>query len=173
MPAVRVGDLFEVGLVVADLEAAIQLYHLAFGYTFSCILEGVLPTRDPNGDSQPSLRLAVSRERDPLQLEFIEAQQGTHLVPPTGTGLHHLGYYVDDLEESSKHLEAVGIPFVRGGYSDVGAPDNWVYHEFDDGTLIELVDRASAPLRDALTRGEVPDSPMAHRLIRLTDGLGG
>ena len=36
-------DLFEIALVVPNLEEAIEHFHHAFGYTFSPIVEGVLP----------------------------------------------------------------------------------------------------------------------------------
>lgn len=162
------GDLFEIGLIVPNLEEAIEQFHRVFGYTFTLILDGVLPTRDEAGETVPPMRMAVSRETP--QLELLEAAPGTHLVPPKGTGLHHLGYYVDDLEGDSKRLSAMGIPFARGGFADDKFPAGWVYHEMADGTVIELVDRQTAPLRTMITVGQAPDSPMVKRAIRLTDG---
>jgi Glyoxalase/Bleomycin resistance protein/Dioxygenase superfamily len=164
-------DLFEIALVVPNLEEAIEHFHHAFGYTFSPIVEGVLPTRDHRGEAIPPLRMTVSRE--PPQLELMESMPGTDIVPPAGTGLHHLGYYVDDLEGESQRLQALGMPFLRGGFADTVFPAGWLYHAMADGTLIELVDRKTAPLRRSLVAGEVPDSPMVHRVIPLKDGLGG
>jgi catechol 2,3-dioxygenase-like lactoylglutathione lyase family enzyme len=162
------GDFFEIGLIVPNLEKAIEQFHEALGYTFTLIMEGTLPTRDADGDSVPPLRMAVSRESP--QLELVEAQPGTHLVPPGRNALHHLGYYVDDLEGESKRLTAKGIPFARGGFFGDVFPAGWVYHEMPDGTLIELVDRQQAPLRQMLMVGQTPDSPMVQGAIRLTDG---
>jgi hypothetical protein len=169
--AISPKDLFEIGLIVPSLEKAIEQFHYAFGYTFSPIVEGVLPTQDELGRSMPPLRMSVSREAP--QIELLEVAPGTHLTPPTGTGLHHLGYYVDDLVDESARLAATGAAFVRGGFADDIFPAGWVYHEMHDGTLIELVDRQTAPLRQALVAGRVPDSPMVHRFIPLADGLGG
>ncbi|MER7687228.1 VOC family protein [Streptomyces sp. NPDC097610] len=165
------GDMFEICFVVRNLEAAVEQYHKAFGYTFSVILDGVLPTREAatQEDSVPPLRMAVSREQHP-QIELLEAVPDTHLVPPTGTGLHHLGYYVDDLSAASEALAALGVPLVRGGVVDGVSPVSWAYHEMGDGTLIELVDRQSAPLRTMITVGQVPPSPWARQVIRLADG---
>jgi hypothetical protein len=162
------GDLFEIGLVVGNLEAAMEQFHKALGYTFSLIVDGVLPTRDNTGDTTPPMRMAVSRGQP--QLELLEAVPGTHLVPPAGTGLHHLGYYVDDLAASSQALAALGIPFTCGGFAGEACPVSWAYHEMADGTLIELVDRQTAPLRTMLTVGQAPDSPLVNRVIRLADG---
>ncbi|MFE6820878.1 hypothetical protein [Streptomyces sp. NPDC057690] len=39
-----------------------------------------------------------------------------------------------------------------------------------DGRLIELVDRQSALLRTMITVGQVPASPWARQVVRLTDG---
>jgi methylmalonyl-CoA/ethylmalonyl-CoA epimerase len=159
------GDLFEIALIVPNLEAAIDEFHRAFGYTFSPVLEGVLPTRDDHGDdSFPTFRMAVSRETTP-QLELLEAQPGTSIVPPTGTGLHHVGYYVDDLRGESEHLASLGLPFDCAGIANGDAPDGWVYHRMGDGTIVELVDRGRAPLRKALMEGYLPDSPWARRLV--------
>lgn len=168
---IRPEDMFEVGLVVPDLEAAIEQFNAMFGYTFSPILEGVLPTRHPDRDEVPAMRMAVTREHP--QLELLEAAPGTSIVPPSGTGLHHLGYYVDDLEAESQRLVELGIPLVRAGFSGEESPVNWVYHEMADGTLLELVDRRSVPLRKALIEGEVPESPWVTRLVPVAHGLGG
>jgi hypothetical protein len=147
-----------------------EQFHLAFGYTFSPILEGVLPTRDADGaDSFPPFRMAVTLETTP-QLELLEAQDGTAIVPPAGTGLHHLVYYVDDLSGESDRLTALGIPFECAGIADGSCPDGWVYHRMTDGTIIELVDRTRAPLRKKLMEGHLPDSPWAGRLVSAADG---
>ena len=162
------GDLFEIGLVVPDLEAAIEEFHHALGYTFSLIVDGVLPTRDENGDSTPPMRMAVSREQP--QLELLEAVPGTQLAAPAGTSMHHLGYYVDDLAASSRTLAALGMPLACGGFDGATSPVSWAYHKMADGTLIELVDRQTAPLRTMLTVGQAPDSPWIDHVIPLTDG---
>ena len=166
-------DLFEVCLVVPRLEDAIEEFHRAFGYTFSPILEGVLPTRDENGeDSRPPLRMAVSREFPP-QLELLEAQPDTSIVPPAGTALHHLGFYVDDLPGASARLDALGIQFQCAGVANGDAPDGWVYHQMADGTVIELVERERIPLRKMLTEGRLPDSPWARRVVPVGERRGG
>ncbi|MDT3442241.1 MULTISPECIES: VOC family protein [unclassified Pseudofrankia] len=163
------GDLFEIGLIVPDIETSIEQFHKAFGYTFAVVVDGVLPTRDADGDTVPPMRIAVSREVSP-QIELLEAVPGTHLVAPAGTGLHHLGYYVDDLQAASDALAALGIPFARGGFHEDVFPASWVYHEMADGTVIELVDRQSAPARAMLTVGQIPDSPMIEGATPLDDG---
>ena len=162
MPIVP-GDLFEICYIVPDIEAAMDRFSRAFGYTWSPILEGVLPMRDADGDSTPPFRMAVSRETP--QIELLETQPGTALVPPAGTGLHHVGYYVDDLAAESDRLASLGFPLDRAGNADGTVPDGWVYHRMDDGTLVELVDRARKPLRDSLIAGQMPDSPWAKRLV--------
>ncbi|HYB81567.1 MAG TPA: VOC family protein [Mycobacterium sp.] len=162
------GDLFEIALVVPNLEAAIDQFHRALGYTFSVIVDGVLPTRDAAGDSMPPMRMTVSREHP--QLELLESAPGSHLVAPAGTGLHHLGYYVDDLTASSAALTALGIPLLCCGFIERVSPASWAYHRMRGGTLIELVDRQTAPLRTMITVGQSPDSPWIHRVISLPDG---
>jgi hypothetical protein len=164
-------DLFEIGLVVPNLEKAIEQFHHAFGYTFSPIVEGVLPNRDSAGDHQTPMRMAVSRENP--QIELFETTPGTCMLPPAGTGLHHLGYYVDDLTGESERLGSLGFPFARAGFTDASHPAGWAYHHMPDGTIVELVDRATAPLRQSLVAGAVPDSPMVHRVIQLSDALAG
>jgi Glyoxalase/Bleomycin resistance protein/Dioxygenase superfamily len=170
MAGIRPNDLFEIGLIVPNLEDAILRFHEAFGYTFSPIVEGVLPNRGPEGDASPPMRMAVSLNHP--QIELMERMPGTSMVPPDGTELHHLGYYVDDLDGESDRLTGLGFPCIRAGLSGDTAPAGWVYHKMFDGTLIEIVDRQTAPLRQALMRGETPDSPMVRRVIHQTDGRG-
>jgi hypothetical protein len=166
--AITPGDLFEIALVVPNLEEAIDHFHEAFGYTFSPILEGVLPMRDETGETHPPFRMTVSHESP--QLELMEAQPGTAIVPPAGTGLHHLGYYVDDLAGESARLSELGFSFDRAGVANGTAPDGWVYHRMPDGTIVELVDRERAPLRKMLMEGRMPDSAWARRLVPTGEG---
>jgi hypothetical protein len=167
------GDLFEVALIVPDLEKAMHEFHDAFGYTFSPILEGHLSLRDSEGnDDDPPLRMVVTREVEP-QLELVEAQAGTVLEAAKGTGLHHLGYYVDDLVAASAGLTTLGMPLQAAGTAMGEAPDGWVYHRMGDGTVIELVARDRADLRRQWTAGSLPDSPLANRLVPAPQGLGG
>jgi hypothetical protein len=142
-------------------------FRRVMGATFSPIVEGVLPLRDENGDSQPAMRLTVSREFP--NIELFEAQPGTALMPPAGTGLHHIGVYVDDLDAESARLEREGLPLLAAGVADGKSPVRWAYHRMADGTILELADRRTAALRRTLIAGGVPDSPMVHRVIPSPD----
>ena len=165
--------MFEIALVVPNLEEAMAQYHQAFGYTFSPILEGHLALQDASGaESKAPLRMVVSRDLSP-QLELVEAQPGTVLDAPGGTALHHLGFYVDDLGGESERLQSLGFAFDCAGTAFGEAPDGWVYLRMADNTIIELVDRERAPLRRMLTDGNMPDSPLANRLIPISDELAG
>ena len=165
-------DLFEYALIVPDLEKAMQHFHDAFGYTFSPILEGVLPMRDGAGnESEPPFRAVVTREFP--HVELVEAQPGTSLVPPNGTGLHHVGYYVDDLAGEAERLVKLGFTYDSGGLVNGESPDGWVYLRMPDDTIIELVDRNRIPLRKAWIEGRLPDSPIASKLVPVSDELGG
>lgn len=165
-------DFFEYCLIVPDMEEAIRQLHDALGYTFSPILEGVIPTRDAEGgDLLPVYRMAVSIESP--EIELIETLPGTPFVPPAGTGLHHVGYYVDDLASESERMTSLGLPFVRGGFHEDTFPHMWAYHRMPDGTLLELVDRATRPMRENLKAGRIPDPEMGYRLVPVPESAGG
>ncbi len=70
----------------------------------------------------------------PFAVEAWQAIPGTPLDIPAGGGVHHIGYWVDDLAAEAKRLDALGFP----GYAMAGVTP--LLNRGPAGTLIELCD---------------------------------
>jgi hypothetical protein len=130
-------------VVVDDLDAALTNFSQLFGYRWSDAFEGQVPVRLPSGDLDVPLRFVYSRTVP--RIEVIQAIPGTVWVPSAGSGIHHLGYWSDDVEGDAARLERTGyVMEALGRVPDGTAP--WSYHRAPGGFRVELVDRALQPM---------------------------
>jgi hypothetical protein len=92
------------------------------------------------------------------QVEIIREVPGTIYTPEPGSGIHHLGYWADDVTAASAALEAAGAPLEAAG----PGPDGrlvWAYHRPEGGPRYELVDSMAKPMMEAWWSGagfEIP-----------------
>jgi len=70
----------------------------------------------------------------PFAVEVRQAIPGTPLDMPQAGGLHHIGYWVDDLATEAERLHALGYP----SHATAGASP--LLNRGPAGTLIELCD---------------------------------
>ena len=70
----------------------------------------------------------------PFAIEVWQAIPGTPLDMPEVGGVHHIGYWVDDLATEANRLEALGYP----SYATAGTTP--LLNRGPAGTLIELCD---------------------------------
>jgi Glyoxalase/Bleomycin resistance protein/Dioxygenase superfamily len=130
-------------VVVDDLDAALARFSELFGYRWSDAFEGRVQVWLPDGDREIHLRFVYSRTVP--RMEVIQAIDGTVWVPSAGSGIHHLGYWSDDVEGDATRLERSGFVVEALGRVPNGAAQ-WSYHRAPDGFRVELVDRALQPM---------------------------
>jgi hypothetical protein len=130
-------------VVVDDLDAALTNFSELFGYRWSDAFEGRVWVWLPDGDREVQLRFVYSRTVP--RIEVIEAIEGTVWVPDAGSGIHHLGYWSDDVEGDAARLEGSGYIMEAMGRVPNGAAP-WSYHRAAGGFRVELVDRALQPM---------------------------
>lgn len=133
-----------VGIVVPDLDAAVEFYTRAFGMT-------VVSTEAPTdvdtvaiGIDAPRVRLCgaiLSTGNARLELhQYLEPVGDTHReVYQQGIG--HFAFDVDDIDEAYEHLTKAGVTFnSTPNRIDVGdlAGRQWVYGQDPWGNVIEL-----------------------------------
>lgn len=135
----RATDLFHTGVVVNDLESSIDRLSAVAGYRWTKPLAATTAVRTPQGDTEVPFRIVYSL--DAPHVELIQTVSGTLWVPAPHSSIHHLGYFVDDLEATSAELAAAGLELQACGLDVEGSPHMFAYHRGDDGILIELVDR--------------------------------
>lgn len=157
------GNLFHVGFVVADLDAAMAEMSRTMGVTWGPRLDVELPLWTPWEVRIATTHSVYSREFPHLELET--EVPGT-VFTVSDRPLHHIGYWTDDLTGESAALEEQGMPLVAG--AEVGGSlFGMAFHRASTGLYIELVDRARFPDWEGFLCGRlgadriVDDGPVA------------
>jgi len=135
----RAEDQFHLGLVVEDFEGALAEFATAFGYEWCDEIGGKLAVTLPTGDTVLDFKAAYSRTTP--RLEIIRSIPGTLWEPPAGGGVHHAGYWSDDVAADAAELVRKGFvtEATRTTGSDDGTP--FAFLRGRTGLLVELVDR--------------------------------
>jgi len=136
-------EQFHVGIVVDDFETTLGALSELFGYEWCDEIGGQTTVTLPGGDAVLDLRFAYSMTLP--RLEIIRSLPGTLWEPAAGSGIHHLGYWSDDVRGDSDQLVRRGWEAEAIGRRPNGEP-YWAYHRNTSGPRIELVSRALQPV---------------------------
>jgi len=129
--------LYHVGLVVPDIEAAVEQYSDLFGLRFASLRHSTLEVRVDGVVRTPELIVSYSMDGPPY-VELIEERSGGTWAADA-LGLSHLGFWAKDLSAMSARLEAAGMAArVRDNGPD-GRPARFTYHPGAGGIWVELV----------------------------------
>jgi methylmalonyl-CoA/ethylmalonyl-CoA epimerase len=149
-PSVGIGSIDQVAVVVRDLDAAMERYTNEFGigpwsvYTFSPDwIDGMTFL----GNEQPySMKLALTQVGD-VMYELIEPGQGPNsyeeFLNEHGEGLHHLGYFVEDIEAAIEEMEEKGYPLLQSGRGfGIQNDGGYAYFETENalGCIVEAIE---------------------------------
>ncbi|HSP97299.1 MAG TPA: VOC family protein [Candidatus Dormibacteraeota bacterium] len=130
----KVTRIDHVGILVADLEAALRFYTVTCGLT-----AGPIETRE-----QPPIRRCCLRVGE-TELELIEARDAEQtmirLLPHHGPGIYHLGLRVEDVDAAAAELDARGVPLVDTVREGDDMRIQYLHPDAAQGTMIELVTR--------------------------------
>ena len=142
--------LWQIGLVVEDLDSAVEAYSDLFGigpwhvYTYQKPLLKRMTYRGKPGNYK--MRVALAKI-GPLQIELIQPLEGESIyaefIREHGYGIHHIAVTVDDLESAVAQAEALGLEHVMGGGGhglDNDGGFAYLGTESLLGTTLELVD---------------------------------
>lgn len=135
-------DQFHVGIVLDDLDAGLAEMTEMFGYEWATPLAVQTPVVLPDREFVLDLRFAYSVTEP--RVELVQSVPGTPWVPALGSGVHHVGYWSDDVAADSAVLEAHGYAREAKGVRPDGAA-TWAYHRSPGGPRIELVSRELQP----------------------------
>lgn len=123
-----------VGIMVADLDAALRFYTETFGLS-----AGPIESRE-----QPPIRRCCIQVGD-AELELIEArdpeQTMQRLLPHKGPGVYHVGLRVDDVDREAARLGGNGVQLVDTVRAGGDMRVQFLHPDAAHGTLIELVTR--------------------------------
>lgn len=141
----RPDDLYHVGIIVKDFERTLEWYSETLGYRWSEPFKGETTIVTSTGEQV--IPMHVTYSMDEPRLEIVEAVPGT-IWTPADSGIHHLGYWTDDVEADAAGLVAAGMTLdVTGLFPDGSAM--WAYLSGPGRTRTELVSRR---LQESMTR---------------------
>ena len=150
---VKLPPVQQVGIVVKDMDRAIEYYASTFGIgPFRVIdgsMEGVLWRGKP---INAKLKVAFARSGT-LQVELIQPVEGkniyTEFLESNGEGLHHLGFQVDDLEAMLVELAKDDIqPIFNQSLPQLGIAFAYLNTDKIGGVIFELIERKERGKRE-------------------------
>ncbi len=150
-PATGIAAIDQVAVVVRDLDAAMERYWTQFGigpwsvYTYG-------PHRMPHmtfrGSEQPYVMKLALAFVGATMYELIEHVSGPSIYEEhlawRGEGLHHLGYFVDDVDAEIAAMASRGYALVQSGRGfGVDGDGGYAYFdtETDLGCIVEAIER--------------------------------
>src|SRR5579863_7509632 len=143
------GKIWHIGIAVPDLEEGTRELGEVFGLRWRAPRVRKLTLADSAGRRCAVECHVAFSLGGPFAVEVWRAIPGTPLAMPEAGGVHHIGYWVDDLAAEAKRLDALGYP----AYATVGTTP--LLNRGPAGTLIELCDLKSdrPSLRDLFPPG--------------------
>lgn len=149
----RAADLYHTGIMVPDIEAWKTRMSEVAGHRWTETMTGEVRVRLADGERDLQLRFAYSL--DAPHIELVQEIPGTPWTAAERIATHHLGYFCDDLQTTSKRLEEAGFPLEACAIVD-GSLSIFAYHLDPSGVRIEIVDRARMPDFSAYLRSKTP-----------------
>ena len=147
-PVLQVKGLFQVGIVVRDLDESIRLYRELLGIGEWADMEipsEIFTTLTYNGKpvKNACFRTAMA-DIGTIQIELIQPVEGnlphSDFLKEHGEGLHHLGHiHVPDIEAAVRDLEALGFPCTFAGSTE---STKFAYMDMTQalGVIVELIE---------------------------------
>lgn len=133
------GQLFHVGLRVTDLRSAMDELGAAWGVEWCSVRDWPMDIWFP-GVGYTSMEIALSfSTTGPVRLELIQGSPGTPLDPADGTGVHHMGYWVEDPAAETERLLAQGWELVMAAAAPEDGYGRFTYVRSPAGLLVEPV----------------------------------
>jgi lactoylglutathione lyase len=136
----KADDLYHTGIVVDDFDGTLDWFSKVAGYRWTDVVEVDQVGQTPEGEITIPLRMAYSATEP--RVEILQTVPGTIWVP-ADSGVHHLGYWSDDVESDLATLEATGMHYEAKAFNPDGSGTLlWAYCKGPAGPRIELVSRA-------------------------------
>ena len=136
-------NLYHTGIVVDDLDATMAWFTEAAGYTWTDVVTVDQQAVTPDGEITIPMKMVYSGAEP--RLELVQTVAGTVWIP-ADSGVHHIGYWSDDVESDLATLESNGLTCEVKSYNPDGSGTLlWAYAKGSVGPRIELVSRGMEP----------------------------
>ena len=135
-------DLYHTGLVVDDIEATMRWFTDVAGYEWCDQFVGEQVVQLPGGERTLTMRGVYSLSEP--RLELVGTISDT-LWEPSNAGVHHLGYWSDEVDRDVATLVANGVQLEARSLMPDGS-SLWAYCTAASGPRIEFVSRVLEPV---------------------------
>ena len=136
-------NLYHTGIVVDDIEATMEWLRKVAGYTWTDIVSVDQQAVTPDGEVTVEMKMVYSGAEP--RLELLATIPGT-VWTPADSGVHHIGYWSDDVESDLAALESNGLTTEVKSYNPDGSGALlWAYAKGPAGPRVELVSRDMEP----------------------------
>ena len=126
-----------VGIAVADLDAAIEMYETSFG--MRCVHQEV---NEEQGVREAMLEVGTSGSYLQLLAPLSPDTTIGRFLAKSGPGIQQMAYRVSDLDAVSAHLRSTGMRLLydEPKSGTAGSRVNFVHPKSSGGVLVELVE---------------------------------
>ena len=139
-------NLYHSGIIVDDFDETMQWFTKVAGYEWTDVVSVDQVAVTPDGEITIPMRMAYSKTEP--RLEIIQTIPGT-VWEPSDSGIHHLGYWSDDVEADTATLKANGWEIeVKSYIPDDSGKLLWTYCKGPGRPRVELVGRAMKPFME-------------------------
>ena len=142
-------DIKQIGMVVRNLEKAIEKLRSIWNIEQVQIFEPYLPEATVRGKTTPlKIRLAFIQAGS-VEYELIEPGEGENIywefLREKGEGVHHIAFHVSDIESELAKFQKRGIEVLQKGTDQTGVTFAYVDTEPVCGIIIELLQYKQKP----------------------------
>jgi hypothetical protein len=149
-----VGEPFHTGMVVNSLDAAMHDLGPLLGLEWADPVRRTGPVHTPQGLLPRDMIITYSKGVG-SHIELVEYLDDTAYRAMRSLPVHHVGFWVDDLEASIASLDALGFPSEAAGVGEHEERAEFSYHFNRHSDIwIEVVDSA---IRAGFERWTRPD----------------
>jgi hypothetical protein len=150
---------YHFGIVASDFDRTIEELSENLGLEWASVTEFEMVCEQPNGIVTADMKVVYSITGPP-HFEVIRVAPGT-VWGEADLGVHHLGYWTENLQDDHKRLTDEGYVWEATYYnSETEGPFGFTYHTLSDTRLrLELVDIARKPAFDKwMAGGDFPSA---------------
>jgi catechol 2,3-dioxygenase-like lactoylglutathione lyase family enzyme len=138
LPSFEWGEVFHVGILVADMEAAQQELTSSMGVRWTTPARMPMKAWVP-GEGYQKWELTISfTVEGPVHIELLHGSPGSYWDTSTrGAGIHHLGVWVDDVARANEELIRQGWAVELAGRPAEEGYGGFTYTRSPAGILLE------------------------------------
>ncbi len=138
-------QFFHVGIRVADLETGMSELGASAGVTWASVQDRAMTVWVP-GDGTVTLQLALTYSVEgPVHLELMSGPAGSIWDGSEQPGIHHFGYWADDVGAETERLMAQGWTLELAASPPDAGYGRFTYLRSPSGVLVEPVATSSKP----------------------------